>query len=123
MRRAIEGGLRLFSGVFSIWVGPMLMPLSRTSYAAWCDACLRGSEVVTFPGALVARFVAIEGLRGQGWVHEAEKDLAKAAREEAERSWTGATYCVECATSVRMRAKRSAEATQQRAQRVDVQRA
>jgi hypothetical protein len=98
----------------------MLMPLSRTSYAAWCDACLRGSEVVTFPGALVARFVAIEQLRGEGWVHEAEahteKELTKALREEAERSWTGATYCVECATSARMRASaRSGEAARKRA--------
>ena len=83
------------------------MPLSRTSYAAWCDACLRGSEVVTFPGPLVARFVAIEALRGQGWVHEAEKGLDKRAREEAERSWTCATYCVECATSTKMRVDQS----------------
>jgi hypothetical protein len=88
----------------------MLMPLSRTSHAAWCDACLRGSEVVSFPGALVARFVAIEALRGQGWVHEAPADLDKRARDEAERSWTGATYCVDCATSVRMRMNRGGSA-------------
>ncbi len=89
------------------------MPLSRTSYAAWCDACLRGSEVVTFAGALVARFVAIEALRAEGWVHEAEKGLDERAREEAERSWTGATYCVDCATSAKMRLNRAGTAPRQ----------
>jgi len=82
----------------------MLVRLSRTKYAAWCDACLRGSEVVATRAPLVARFLAIESLRGEGWLHAPPPGLPKHAHEEAERSWSGATYCIDCASSERMRA-------------------
>ena len=75
----------------------MLLPLSRTRHAAWCDRCLRGSEVITFDAPTVARFFAIERLRGAGWVHVPPRPLAREARQDAERLWSAETYCPECA--------------------------
>lgn len=81
--------------------------MSRIRFAAWCNACLRGSEVLTFRDApLVGRFLAIERLRAEGWVHEVEpgeRMMSKGARQDAERAWSGATYCLDCATNQRMR--------------------
>ena len=78
----------------------MLFRLSSTTYAVWCDTCLRGSAIVAKNAPLVARYLAIESLRKQGWEHAATDDApTKAARENAERSWTGETYCVDCAAS------------------------
>lgn len=83
---------------------PMLLRLSRTKYAAWCDACLRGSPVVASNAPLVARYLAIESLRADGWHHVAPRDLpTKTARDDAERAWTGETYCIDCAGNERMR--------------------
>ena len=84
----------------------MLLSLSRTKFAAWCNACLRGSSVLTFNAPLVARFFAIEQLRAEGWLHVADDRLPKQAREDAARMWTGETYCVDCACALRK--KRSA---------------
>jgi hypothetical protein len=93
----------------------MLLRLSRTKYAAWCDACLRGSPVIANNAPLVARFLAIEALRADGWLHVTRIETtngsgapssgapSKSAREDAERSWTGETYCIDCATNQRMR--------------------
>lgn len=82
----------------------MVFRLSATNYAAYCDACLRGSEVITFDAPPVARFWAIERLRGRGWVHEPPGGLDTAARQEAERNWSGSTYCIDCASNVRFEA-------------------
>lgn len=65
-----------------------------------------------FDAPLVARFFAIEELRAAGWKHRAEASssasgespLPKAKRDDAERMWSGATYCPECAARVRARA-------------------
>jgi len=82
----------------------MLLRLSRTKYAAWCDACLRGSHVIANNAPLVARFLAIEALRADGWLHVTPRDLpTKTARDDAERAWTGETYCIDCAGNERMR--------------------
>jgi hypothetical protein len=65
----------------------------------------------TFDGALVARFFAIEELRASGWVHVCDKGLVtKNARDDAERGWSCATYCPECAA--RIRANRADHARQ-----------
>jgi hypothetical protein len=56
-----------------------------------------------FDAPLVARFFAIEELRAAGWRHRpgvAVGALSKQKREDAERSWSGATYCPECATAI-----------------------
>jgi hypothetical protein len=79
----------------------MLLRLSHTRYAAWCDRCLRGSEVITFDAPNVARFFAIERLRGAGWAHAAPRDLPRDARQDAERLWSAETYCPECAYAQR----------------------
>jgi hypothetical protein len=77
----------------------VLVPLTPTRFAAWCDRCLRGSEVITFDAPPVARFFAIERLRGAGWVHVGDTMLPPPAREDAERLWSGATYCLDCASA------------------------
>lgn len=58
-----------------------------------------------FDAPLVARFFAIEELRAAGWKHVADKSLPKPKRDDAERMWSGATYCPECAA--RAAARRS----------------
>jgi hypothetical protein len=60
-----------------------------------------------FDAPLVARFFAIEELRAAGWKHRLEPavlDLPERKREDAERIWSGATYCPECAARARARA-------------------
>ena len=85
----------------------MVFRLSPTNYAAYCDACLRGSEVITFDAPPIARFWAIERLRGAGWLHLVEEeDLDTRARQECERLWTSATYCIDCASKTAMRWRR-----------------
>jgi hypothetical protein len=78
----------------------VLMPLTPTKFAAWCDRCLRGSEVIAFDAPPVARFFAIERLRGAGWLHVADASLDRSARQDADRLWSGATYCIDCASEV-----------------------
>lgn len=56
--------------------------------------------MITFDAPHIARFWAIERLRGDGWVHVPEKELDATARQDAERMWSCATYCMDCATSV-----------------------
>ncbi len=85
----------MFSVLFSM--RRVLLPLTPTRFAAWCDRCLRGSEVITFDAPTVARFFAIERLRAGGWVHVGDEALPLHARQDAERTWGGATYCVDCA--------------------------
>ena len=89
--------MRTFSGLFSIWT--VVFRLSNTNYAAYCDACLRGSEVIIFDAPNIARFWAIERLRGGGWKHIPPEDLDTRARQECERMWSGATYCIDCAST------------------------
>jgi hypothetical protein len=86
----------------------VLVVVTRTRHFAWCDRCLRGSPMLAFDAPLVARFFAIEELRATGWKHAPAKELNKAQREDAERMWSGATYCPECAA--RAAARRSASA-------------
>jgi hypothetical protein len=53
-----------------------------------------------FDAPLVARFFAIEELRASGWRHRPEPAaaaLSGSKRDDAERMWSGATYCPECA--------------------------
>jgi hypothetical protein len=53
-----------------------------------------------FDAPLVARFFAIEELRAAGWKHRPDPALAalpRARRDDAERMWSGATFCPECA--------------------------
>ncbi len=79
--------------------------MTRIKHFAWCDRCLRGSPMHTFDAPLVARFFAVEELRAAGWVHVVDKSLAtKGARDDAERAWSGATYCPECSARARARA-------------------
>ena len=78
-------------------IDSMLCRLAPNVHAAWCDACLRGSDVIRFRDTSIARFVAIDRLRAAGWLHVADTALPRAAREDAERNWTCATYCVDCA--------------------------
>jgi hypothetical protein len=59
---------------------------------------------------LVARFFAIEELRAAGWVHVVDPALGKSGREDAERSWSKATYCPECAARARSRSRAFAQA-------------
>ena len=79
----------------------MLLPLTPTRHAAWCDRCLRGSEVITFDAPTVARFFAIERLRGAGWLHVAP---VGPGRDDSERQWSAETYCPECSGSLSGRA-------------------
>jgi hypothetical protein len=66
----------------------------------------------SFDAPLVARFFAVEELRAAGWVHACEKSLTtKSARDDAERAWSGATYCPECAARARARARASTVTT------------
>ena len=78
----------------------MLLPLSTTRYAAWCNRCLRGSEVISCGAVAVARFVAIEHLRCIGWLHVAPADVPAAGRQDCVRLWSGETYCPECKGAV-----------------------
>lgn len=81
----------------------MLFRLSRTKYAAWCDGCLRGSAVIDSKAPLVARYLAIDELRVEEWIHVAPRDLpTKNARDAAEGAWTGETYCIDCASNQRL---------------------
>ena len=60
-----------------------------------------------FDAPLVARFFAIEELRAAGWKHRPDPALAqlpKGKRDDAERMWSGATYCPECAARAALRA-------------------
>jgi hypothetical protein len=53
-----------------------------------------------FDAPLVARFFAIEELRAAGWKHRPDPALAalpRSRRDDAERMWSGATFCPECA--------------------------
>jgi hypothetical protein len=56
-----------------------------------------------FDAPLVARFFAIEELRAAGWRHALESlvSASKRTREDAERMWSGATYCPECSAQRR----------------------
>jgi hypothetical protein len=82
----------------------VLVQVTRIKHFAWCDRCLRGSPMHAFDAPLVARFFAIEELRASGWVHVCDKSLVtKNARDDAERAWSCATYCPECAARVRAR--------------------
>jgi len=78
-------------------IDSMLCRLGPNVFAAWCDACLRGSDVIRFRDPAIARFVAIDRLRVAGWLHVPEPQLSRVEREDAERNWTCATYCVDCA--------------------------
>jgi hypothetical protein len=105
-------GLRWFRGYLAINCSrvqyiAVLLPLSTTRFAAWCDRCLRGSEVVSCGAVPVARFVAIEHLRCVGWLHVAPADRQGPAREECLRMWSGETYCPECAGSIARTAPRA----------------
>jgi len=89
----------------------VLVQVTRIKHFAWCDRCLRGSTMHTFDAPLVARFFTIEELRAAGWVHAPDKALTtKTAREDAQRAWSGATYCPECAARARARAVAGAAA-------------
>ena len=57
-----------------------------------------------FDAPLVARFFAIEELRATGWKHRPDPALPNSKRDDAERMWSGATYCPECAARARARA-------------------
>jgi hypothetical protein len=86
-----------------------------------------------FDAPLVARFFAIEELRASGWKHvaavgapppratpeaPAKPDRARGSgpaasrstRDDAERMWSGATYCPECAARAAARARARATA-------------
>jgi hypothetical protein len=69
----------------------------------------------SFDAPLVARFFAIEELRAAGWKHRPDPvatALQKQKRDDAERMWSGATYCPECAARAAARAAaRGASAT------------
>ena len=67
-----------------------------------------------FDAPLVARFFAIEELRAAGWRHRPGPELAlsKQKREDAERAWSGATYCPECAIAI-ARARRTASSSRE----------
>ncbi|MGO8998028.1 MAG: hypothetical protein ACLQVI_32300 [Polyangiaceae bacterium] len=64
--------------------------------------------MLVFDAPLVARFFAIEELRAAGWKHRPDAMLPKEKRDDAERMWSGATYCPEC--SARAAARASAKA-------------
>jgi hypothetical protein len=66
--------------------------------------------MLSFDAPLVARFFAIEELRASGWKHRPERTLPGGKRDDAERMWSGATYCPECAAAAAARA-RGASAT------------
>ena len=60
-----------------------------------------------FDAPLVARFFAIEELRAAGWKHRLDPAviaLPKQKRDDAERMWSGSTYCPECAARAAARA-------------------
>jgi hypothetical protein len=57
-----------------------------------------------FDAPLVARFFAIEELRSAGWKHRSDPTLPKTKRDDAERMWSGATYCPECTARAAARA-------------------
>lgn len=64
-----------------------------------------------FDAPLVARFFAIEELRAAGWKHRPDpalNSLPKQKRDDAERMWSGATYCPECAARAAAVARRKA---------------
>ena len=73
-----------------------------------------------FDAPLVARFFAIEELRAAGWLHVLEtpprvgsattNGAGKRARDDAERMWSGATYCPDCAARLAREAPRAASA-------------
>jgi hypothetical protein len=87
----------------------VLVQVTRIKHFAWCDRCLRGSPMHSFDAPLVARFFAVEELRAVGWVHACPKTLTpRSARDDAERAWSGATYCPECAARARARARANA---------------
>ena len=54
--------------------------------------------MITFDAPHLARFWAIERLRGDGWVHVPEKELDVAGKQDADRLWSCATYCMDCAS-------------------------
>jgi hypothetical protein len=85
----------------------MLFRLSSTTYAIWCDTCLRGSAVVARNAPLVARHIAIEKLRAEGWRHGTSSnpapDPVKVTRDDSDRTWSGETFCIDCAASATMR--------------------
>jgi hypothetical protein len=64
-----------------------------------------------FDAPLVARFFAIEELRTAGWKHRADATLPKPKRDDAERAWSGSTYCPDCAARAAARASERAAAT------------
>jgi hypothetical protein len=64
-----------------------------------------------FDAPLVARFFAIEELRAAGWKHRPDPStnaLPKQKRDDAERMWSGSTYCPECAARAAARAAAAA---------------
>ncbi len=83
----------------------MLLPLARrkTSWVAYCDACLVGSPVITFDAPNLARSWAVQRLRGLGWMHVVPEGLGASGRALADAGWTGETYCFDCAGNLRMR--------------------
>jgi hypothetical protein len=74
-----------------------------------------------FDAPLVARFFAIEELRAAGWRHVVDPALppddppgggstappriGRSARQDAERMWSGATYCPDCSARAAARAR------------------
>ncbi len=83
----------------------MLLPLSRrkTVWAAYCDACLIGSPVVTFDAPHLSRAWAVSKLRALGWLHVAPRGLPDEGHRMSESAWTGETFCIDCASNQRMR--------------------
>jgi hypothetical protein len=82
-----------------------------------------------FDAPLVARFFAIEELRAAGWTHRVDATVVAVASpshqriqsergkrdDDAERMWSGQTYCPECAARARARAAVRASSVPSRA--------
>jgi hypothetical protein len=64
--------------------------------------------MLSFDAPLVARFFAIEELRASGWKHRPEAALPTKKQQDAERMWSGATYCPECAARAAARGRGAA---------------
>jgi hypothetical protein len=62
-----------------------------------------GSPAIPFDVPHLSRAWAVARLRALGWSHEPPPDLTDVARRNANSAWTGATYCMECASNQRMR--------------------
>jgi len=64
--------------------------------------------MLAFDAPLVARFFAIEELRGAGWKHRPDATLHGEKRDDSERMWSGETYCPECAARALAKGRGSA---------------